>query len=137
MYNGEREWWIVPRIASTERRKCAWCSRPRKGIRVTARNDSKRPVRFSPDPGRASLGETYETPPAHAQYGTSLLFVEILGSYTHLVMPHATLLRDEKMNRSATHTKPGQMSLDSGGLYSLEQNRLFLTGFKLRYGWER
>src|SRR5436853_3738232 len=33
-----------------------------------------------------------------------LLFVEILGSYTHLVMPLATLLRDEKMNRSATHT---------------------------------
>jgi len=35
------------------------------------------------------------------------------------------------------YEKPGQMSIDSHGLYSPEQNRLFLTGFKLRYGWER
>ena len=67
----KREQWIVPRVASTERRKHAWCSLPQKRRHITAGNDSKRPERFSPDPGRASPGETYETPPAHAQYGTS------------------------------------------------------------------
>ncbi len=35
------------------------------------------------------------------------------------------------------YTKPGQMSVDSHGLYSPEQKRLFLTGFQLRSACRR
>ncbi len=41
------------------------------------------------------------------------------------------------MGQKNLDMKPGQMSIDSPGVYVLEQNRLFLAGFKLKCAWRR